>query len=68
MAGLYREDLNALLQKGDYSDFSIVCKGTVFRVHKVILGVGSDFFKGLFRNEFKVIATSNILRSENHEH
>lgn len=59
MAGLPIEGLRALLGSGDYSDFTIKCQGTEYKTHKVIIGLGSDFFTALLRNGFKVCACVN---------
>lgn len=54
MAGLDHQLVGNLLETGDYSDFTIRCKGFEFKVHKVILGISSKYFSSLFRNQRKV--------------
>lgn len=54
MASINSKAFEALLRTGEYSDFTITCHGTEFKVHKNILGTGSGFFKALFRNECQV--------------
>jgi hypothetical protein len=54
MAGVPVAAFHALLESGDYSDFTIKCQGTEFKIHKNILGAGSGYFKALFRSSFMV--------------
>lgn len=54
MAGISISVYEELLRTSEHSDFTIRCQGAEFKVHKVILGGGSDFFKALFRSECKV--------------
>lgn len=48
------ETYKELMATGTYSDFKVICDGKVFAVHKVVLASGSEFFKGLLRNDYQV--------------
>lgn len=66
MACFKSSAFEALMQSGDYSDFTVRCKGTEFKVHKMVMGAGSGFFKGLFRSPCKVsnIKLSSLMTSK----
>ena len=58
MAGITPAQGRELLESGHMSDFLITCQGREIKTHKVILATVSDFFKLLFKHNFKVIKTS----------
>ena len=54
MAGVAPTQGRVLLESGDFSDFSIICKGREIIVHKVLLASASGFFRILLRSELRV--------------
>jgi hypothetical protein len=54
MAGTNPEDGMKLLLSGLSSDFTIVCQGMPFKVHKAILYAGSQFFKAMLGGDWVV--------------
>ena len=54
MAGLTPAQGRQLLESGDHSDFLITCQGREIKVHKNLLASVSDFFRLLFKHDFKV--------------
>src|SRR5580700_10812703 len=43
-----------LLASGESSDFTIICQGVEFKVHKAIICPESSFFRAACTNDFKV--------------
>ena len=54
MAGLDPVKALEMLQSGEYSDFTITCRGKEFKVHKMMICCESDFFKKCCEGNFKV--------------
>jgi hypothetical protein len=46
-----------LLQSGDFSDFTILCRDQEFRVHRVVICAESDFFITMCKSAFKVLSS-----------
>lgn len=42
-------------ETGLFSDFTITCKGHIFKVHKTVLYTQSQYFRTLLTGPFKVI-------------
>ncbi|KAI0554552.1 hypothetical protein F4679DRAFT_579577 [Xylaria curta] len=49
-----------LLRSGEYSDFTLVCKGQEFRVHKSIICPQSSVIAAALKSEFKEAKTNTI--------
>lgn len=43
----------SLLSSGRYNDFTIECKGRVFKVHKAVICPQSDVFTAALEGEFE---------------
>ncbi|KDN72390.1 putative BTB/POZ domain-containing protein [Colletotrichum sublineola] len=53
-----------LLETGKFSDFTIVCQNTEFRVHKAVLYPQSDYFAALFDSNMEVNTTFLVRLSD----
>ncbi|KAM3417088.1 hypothetical protein BST61_g8664 [Cercospora zeina] len=58
---LLKTGVKELLDTGLYSDLTIECRGTLFRIHKLVLHTQSRYFKKLFAGGFKEgVAATNV--------
>lgn len=54
MAGLSQQGAYKMLNTGNFSEFTIVCGGRDFHVHRSIIYADSHFFKSVAHGKFKV--------------
>ncbi|EGD96081.1 hypothetical protein TESG_03541 [Trichophyton tonsurans CBS 112818] len=49
----FKQILKDLFRDGSYSDMEIVCNGFTFKAHRAVVCTQSDFFKAVFKSDFK---------------
>lgn len=57
------ESLASLLLTGHFSDLTVTCRESIFRIHRVLMVTKSDFFGAACGGDFMVSLVDHLMRS-----